>query len=276
MGFLVRVNEASDRWAVATRLLWQPLSWQERDALRVAEGLLASGVADGDLYFQYRHAESWALEEGIVKTGSFSIDAGVGVRAIVGDQQALAYTDVLEPEAVVSAAQTVRAIARGGSGGVVAVSPRRFVSDQAYYAADDPLASLSSEAKVDLLHRLEAKARALDGRLDQVIAHLVAVWEAVIVVRLDGTIACDIRPLVRLSLTVIAHEAGRREVGSAGIGGRYLLTRFDEAVLDQLARQAVHQAEVNLAARPAPAGVMPVVLGPGWPGVLKNKMEKKR
>ena len=271
MGFLVRVNEASDRWAVATRLLWQPLGWQERDALRVAEGLLASGVEDGDLYFQYRHAESWALEEGIVKTGSFSIDAGVGVRAIVGDQQALAYTDVLEPEAVVSAAQTVRAIARSGSGGVVAVAPRRFVSDQAYYAADDPLASLSSEAKVDLLHRLEAKARALDGRLDQVIAHLVAVWEAVIVVRLDGTIACDIRPLVRLSLTVIAHEAGRREVGSAGIGGRYLLTRFDEAVLDQLARQAVHQAEVNLAARPAPAGVMPVVLGPGWPGVLLHE-----
>lgn len=259
------------RWALAERHLWQPLGWGEQEALRAVGELAAHGVEAGDLYFQYRHAESWALEEGIVKAGSFSIDAGVGVRAVVGEQQALAYTDVLEPAAILEAARTVRAIGHSHQGGVVAVTPRRAVPPPPCYAATDPLATLSAEAKVGLLQRLEAKARALDPRLDQAMANLAAVWEAVIVVRLDGTIAYDIRPLVRLSLTVIAQEGGRREVGSAGIGGRYDLARFDEAVLDRLAEQAVRQAQVNLTARPAPAGVMPVVLGPGWPGVLLHE-----
>ncbi|GAB6050138.1 metalloprotease TldD [Hydrogenophilus islandicus] len=259
------------RWEEAYRHLWLPLGWGEAEVARIFAEMATHAIDDADLYFQYRHAESWSLEEGIVKAGSFSIDAGVGVRAIHGEKQALAYTDVLDPAAVFEAAKSVRVIAAAGQAGVYPVTLTRQPPPRALYSSEDPIGGLDATQKVALLQQLEAKARARDRRLDQVIAQLVAVWEAVIIARLDGTLAWDIRPLVRLSLTVIAHENGRREVGSAGIGGRYGLERFDDAVLDRLAEQAVHQSAVNLEARPAPAGVMPVVLGCGWPGVLLHE-----
>lgn len=264
-------NTNIERWNLAERHLWAPLGWDAHAVSRVLQEIASHAVDDADLYFQYRHAESWSLEEGIVKAGSFSIDAGVGARAIHGEKQALAYTDVLEPDAVRDAARTVRAIAAQGQAGVTAVPLARVAAVTPQYPAVDPVHTLAATDKVALLQRLEAKARALESKLDQVMAHLVAVWEAVIVARLDGTLAYDIRPLVRLSLTVIAHDNGRREVGSAGIGGRYGLERFDEAVLDRLAEQAVRQAQVNLEARPAPAGEMTVVLAAGWPGVLLHE-----
>ncbi|MCX7946034.1 MAG: metalloprotease TldD [Hydrogenophilus sp.] len=263
--------ERENLWLVARERLWQPWGWDEKQAERVLNRVVGGGVEEADLFFQYRQAESWFLEEGIVKSGSFSIDAGVGVRAIHGEKQALAYTDALEVEAVEQAATTVRAVAKIGGAGRSAVTPRLGRLPAPLYEGRDPSAGVGAEEKVALLQRLQEMAVRLEPRLDQVMAQLSSVWEAVIVVRSDGALAVDVRPLVRLSLTVIAVEGARREVGSAGMGGRYALERFDERALTYLAERAVRQAQVNLEARPAPAGVMSVVLGPGWPGVLLHE-----
>jgi TldD protein len=242
----------------------------ELGALEPVFGQIMSHHADyADLYFQYTRSEGWSLEEGQVKSGSFSIDQGVGVRVVAGEKTAFAYSDDISLPALESAARATRAIARQGAERRSAVA-RRGVGRK-LYAPNDPLASLPDAEKVALLERLEGFARAIDPRVKQVIAGLAGEYEVVLVARSDGLTAADVRPLVRLSLQVIAEDGGRREQGSAGGGGRFDYAYFTEEVLRDYARKAVHQALINLDARPAPAGTMTVVLGPGWPGILLHE-----
>ena len=222
-----------------------------------------------DLYFQYTRQEGWSLDEGIVKSGSFNIDEGVGVRAVAGEKTAFAYSDEISLDALLSAADITRAIGRTGGDGRVQAHSR--TTGHALFAPIDPIASLDSASKVALLNRLEQMARSMDPRVKQVMAGLAAEYDVMYVARRDGTHAADVRPLVRLSVTVIAEHQGRREPGSAGGGGRFDLAFFTDEVLHDYARKAVDQALVNLEARPAPAGQMTVVLGSGWPGVLLHE-----
>ncbi|MBI3903244.1 MAG: metalloprotease TldD [Nitrosomonadales bacterium] len=222
-----------------------------------------------DLYFQYSRAESWSLEEGMVKSGSFGIDQGVGVRAVSGDKTAFAYSDEISLPALESAAQATRAIAR--QGGTRHVPLLKARGNKSLYLPHDPIASLDASSKVALLERLERHARSLDPRVTQVMASLAGEYEVVLVARSDGLMNADIRPLVRLSLQVIVESDGRREQGAAGGGGRFSYDYFTDAVLRDYAEKAVHQAVINLDARPAPAGNMTVVLGAGWPGILLHE-----
>ena len=255
--------------ATADACLLAPFDLEGRK-LDTVYGALATRRLDyADLYFQYTRAEGWSLEEGIVKSGSFSIDQGVGVRAIAGEKTAFAYSDEISFNALQDAARATRAI--GSAGGsktkkiaVKGRAPRR-------YEPLDPLASLDSDRKIKLLEKLEQLCRALDPRITQVMAHLGGEYEVVLVSRSDGVLAADVRPLVRLSVQVIAEAGGRREMGFSGGGGRGDYSHFTDAVLQSYAKQAVSQAQVNLESRPAPAGTMTVVLGPGWPGILLHE-----
>ncbi|HRQ57370.1 MAG TPA: metalloprotease TldD [Azoarcus taiwanensis] len=264
------MTHQTDSLAIADRYLLDPNQLGHAEIERVFGTLLHHRLDYADLYFQYHRAEAWSLEEGIVKSGSFNIEQGVGVRAVSGDKTAFAYSDDISLPALTAAAEATRAIAdAGGSGKAAATSRRR--ADKALYRADDPLGSLDDAAKVALLERLEGFARAEDPRVTQVMAHVAGTWEVVLVARSDGRLAADVRPLVRVSLSVIMEENGRREQGSAGGGGRFDYAWFDDERLREYARAAVHQARVNLGAGPAPAATMTVVLGPGWPGILLHE-----
>ena len=263
-----------ERLAIAQALMLEPFGLSEASLARALATIREHKVDDADLYFQTTRHEGWSLEEGIVKSGSFSIDQGVGVRALAGERTAFAYSDDLSEASLMDAARTVRTIAAAGQqrrvkvGGGAAVKPAR---SRVLYAAHDPIASLDSTQKVALLERVERLARAKDPRVVQVMASVAAEYDVVLVARADGTRAADVRPLVRLSVTVIAEQAGRREVGSGGGGGRFGLDRFTDALIASYVDQAVNGALTNLDARPAPAGEMAVVLGPGWPGVLLHE-----
>jgi TldD protein len=253
----------------AQEILLAPYSLDDQRLQTVFGEIMTHRVDYADLYFQYSRSESWSLEEGIVKSGSFNIDQGVGVRAVSGEKTAFAYSDDISLTALQSAAQATRAIASAGQAGGVQVVKRG--SGRSLYKAQDPLVSLNDPDKVALLERLERYARSLDKRVTQVMAWLAGEYEVVLVARSDGLLAADVRPLVRLSVQVIVEQDGRREQGSSGGGGRFDYAYFTEDVLQDYARKAVHQAMVNLDARPAPAGPMTVVLGPGWPGVLLHE-----
>jgi TldD protein len=253
----------------AQQILLAPYSLDDKRLQTVFGEIMTHRVDYADLYFQYSRSESWSLEEGIVKSGSFNIDQGVGVRAVSGEKTAFAYSDDISLTALQSAAQATRAIARAGQTGGVQVVKRG--TGRNLYRAQDPLASLKDPEKVSLLERLERYARSLDNRVTQVMAWLAGEYEVVLVARSDGMLAADVRPLVRVSVQVIVEQDGRREQGSSGGGGRFDYAYFTDQILQDYARKAVHQAVVNLDARPAPAGPMTVVLGPGWPGVLLHE-----
>jgi TldD protein len=253
----------------ATDLLLAPASLEFSQLSSVLADIHGHRVDYADLYFQYSRVESWSLEEGIVKSGSFSIDRGVGVRAISGEKTAFAYSDDITLDALAQAAGATRAIARQGQTAVAALD--HVGNARALYAARDPVMALTDADKVSLLERLERLARARDPRVSQVIASLTGEYEAVLVARSDGLIAADVRPLVRLSLNVIVEDNGRREQGMAGGGGRLDYSYFSPAILEEYAALAVDQALLNLRAREAPAGTMTVVLGPGWPGILLHE-----
>lgn len=259
------------RLATAQELLLTPYGLTTAHLRRALGEILVPGVDDADLYFQYTRAEGWSLEEGIVKTGSFSIDQGVGVRAVSGEKTAFAYSDDLSWAALKDAAHSVRTIGAQGQSAQAKVGTRKVAKSRSLYPAHDPISTLDSTAKVALLERVERLAKAKDPRVVQVMAGLASEYDVVLVARADGTLAADVRPLVRLSVTVIAEQAGRREVGSSGGGGRFGLDHFDEALLTQYVDEAVQAALTNLDSRPAPAGPMTVVLGPGWPGVLLHE-----
>lgn len=257
--------------AVARDILLTPFGLDEDKLLKALGTMFTHKVDYADLYFQSTRSEGWSLEEGIVKTGSFSIDQGVGVRAVSGDKTAFSYSDEISERALLEAAAATRTIARAGTGRVKIAGGMQPQGGRSLYLPNDPLASLDATAKVQLLERVEKMARAKDPRVVQVMAGLAGEYDVVLVLRSDGVLAADIRPLVRVSLTVIAEQNGRRETGSAGGGGRYSYDYFTDAVLEQYASEAVSSALVNLEARPAPAGPMTIVLGPGWPGILLHE-----
>jgi TldD protein len=253
----------------ARQQLWAPAGIDENDVERLM-GRLANGAIDvGELYFQHHRAESWGLEDGIVKEGSFSLDRGVGVRAVSGERTGFAYAEDILLPALASATEAARSIARHGQ--EVSVNAWRPVRATARYPAADPIGSLSDSAKVALLQAVDAEARRQDPRVKEVNVGLRASHEAILVMASDGTLAADVRPLVRLDVSVIVEQHGRRERGSAGGGGRTDLGLFGGDLPLELAREAVRMALVNLEAADAPAGPMTVVLGPGWPGVLLHE-----
>ncbi|MBP6008781.1 MAG: metalloprotease TldD [Rhodoferax sp.] len=260
-----------ERLSVAKSLLLTPFGLDESHLIRALAEIKAHKVDEADLYFQYTRHEGWSLEEGIVKTGSFSIDQGVGVRAVSGEKTAFAYSDDISEASLMDAARTVRTISSVAQVRRTKVATKKIAASRSLYNGLDPIASLDSTAKVKLLERVEKLARAKDPRVAQVMAGLAGEYDVVMVARADGTLAADVRPLVRLSVTVIAEQGGRREMGSAGGGGRFGFAYFDEAQINQYVDEAVAAALTNLEARPAPAGEMTVVLGPGWPGILLHE-----
>ena len=268
---MIAVDATLARLQTASDLLLTPYGLDESTLLNALKVITAHRVDDADLYFQYTRSEGWSLEEGIVKSGSFGIDQGVGVRAIAGEKTAFAYSDDISEAALLDAARTVRTIAAAGQSRRVKVGGTNVAPSRSLYPSLDPIVSLDSAAKVALLEDVEKRARAKDPRIVQVMAGLGCEYDVVLIARADGTLAADVRPLIRLSLTVIAEQNGRREVGSSGGGGRYDLSYFTPEVTDQYVDQAVHAALVNLEARPAPAGEMTVVLGSGWPGILLHE-----
>ncbi len=237
--------------------------------------LLGPGVDFGDLYFQHSRRESWSVEDGIVKDGAHSIEQGVGVRAIAGEKTGFAYSDDIQPAALLAAAQSARAISRDGGScdaRALAHGQARAPATRPLYPALDPVDSLGNEAKVEVLKRLDRYLRAADPRVQQVIVSLSGGVDTVLIARSDGVLGADVRPLVRLNVQVIVEQDGRRESGYAGGGGRHGYQElFADGRPEAFAREALRQALVNLEAIPAPAGVMPVVLGPGWPGVLLHE-----
>ena len=263
--------QTDEFYTIADSCLLAPYDIDTVGLQQVFGQILTHKVDYADLYFQYNRSEGWALEEGIVKSGSFSIDQGVGVRAVSGDKTAFAYSDEISMPALDSAAQATRAIANQGGTNSAQVAKRNAVKESSLYLPQDPIASLKDADKVILLERLESYARALDKRVIQVMASLAGEYEVILVARSDGLLAADVRPLVRLSLQVIVEEDGRREQGMAGGGGRFDYAYFTDDMLRDYAEKAVHQAVVNLDAKSAPAGAMTVVLGSGWPGILLHE-----
>jgi len=260
-----------ERLATARALLLEPFGLDESHLTRALAEIRAHRVDDADLYFQYTRSEGWSLEERIVKTGSFSIDQGVGVRAVSGEKTAFAYSDDISEASLLDAARAVRSISSAGRAGRAKVAPRKVARSRALYPVLDPITTLGSTEKVQLLERAERAARARDPRVAQVMAGLASEYDVVLIARADGTLAADVRPLVRLSISVIAEHKGRREIGSAGGGGRFGLAWFSDEQITQYVNEAVDAALVNLESRPAPAGEMTVVLGHGWPGVLLHE-----
>jgi TldD protein len=259
-----------DSLQLARTAILDPSGLDERRLDKVFGLLMGHAVDAADLYFQLSREESWALEDGIVKEGSASIEEGVGVRAMAGEKTGFAYSDEIVLPALEEASRAARAIAVQSPGRQVAAWNR--TSGHQLYLPVDPLVTLEDEAKVAWLVRVDRETRAMDTRVVQVMASVHAVHEIVLVASSDGRMAADVRPLVRFNVSVIVEQDGRREQGYSGAGGRYTLAELVEGDRPiQLAREAVRQALVNLEAVPAPAGTMPVVLGPGWPGILLHE-----
>lgn len=256
---------------IARHILLEPAGLSEQALQKVLGNVLGNAVDHADLYFQNARQESWVLEDGIIKEGNYNIDYGVGVRAMSGEKTGFAYSDDIILPALEEAARAAKTIAGTGGDTRIQAWHKTPVAHQ-LYGIDDPLKSMQDAEKIALLRQLDLEARKLDPRVQQVVVSLAAVHEIILIVASDGTFAADIRPLVRLNISVIAAEKGRREQGSQGGGGRFNYTEFLKSDLGLgYAKEAVRQALVNLEAGPAPAGMMPVVLGPGWPGVLLHE-----
>ena len=270
-----QVEPTEQRIAIAKKLLLTPFGLTEAHLAKALNEIKAHKVDDADLYFQYTRSEGWSLEEGIVKTGSFSIDQGVGVRAVSGEKTAFAYSDDISMASLLDAARTVRSITAAAGNKYAKVATKKVALSRSLYTGVDPISTLDSTAKVKLLEKVEKLARAKDPRIKQVMAGLASEYDVVLVARANGVLAADVRPLVRLSVTVIAEQTVkgqvRRETGSGGGGGRLGMAYFDDALIEDYVSSAVNAALTNLESRPAPAGVMTVVLGAGWPGILLHE-----
>ncbi len=256
---------------LARNALLVPTGLTDQDLNKVLAQLLSSDTTLADLYFQSARYESWGLEDGIVKSGSYRIEQGVGVRAVCGEQSGFAYSDEMTLEALLDSAKAARAISRSGQSGTVKTlssqAPSRYL-----YVQDDPLVSLAEEDKIALLRHIDSRARAASPYVKQVMANLVAVHETILIIDEQGRMTADIRPLVRCNVSVIVERDGQTESASSGGGGRFDLRYFlNDYRADGYVDEAVRQALVNLDAKPAPAGNMTVVLGPGWPGVLLHE-----
>ena len=257
---------------IARKTLLEPVEVGDQQLDHLLGKMAGKHIDHADIYFQYSRSESWSLEEGIVKSGSYSIDKGVGLRAVSGEKTGFAFSDDLSLDSLTNAAVSARGIAHGmgsSGGGLVSRSDQKA---PALYDEVNPLDSLSEADKIELLGQVEREARAQDPRVKEVIVNLTGEHDVVMVVRQDGTICADVRPLIRLNVMVVAEQNGRRERGSFGGGSResydYLVR---EGCALGYAREAVRQAIVNLESVDGPAGTMTVVLGPGWPGILLHE-----
>jgi TldD protein len=264
------VPAPADGITAARELILRPAGL---DLARIDSALgsaLGTGIDSADLYFQFSRDESWSLEDGIVKEGSASIEQGVGVRALAGEKTGFAYSDEIVLPAIEEAARAARAIAASGGDGRLPVLSA--VRGRDLYRPIDPTVSMADDDKVAWLERVDRETRRIDPRIVQVMASISASYDVILVASSDGRLAADVRPLVRMNVSVVAEKDGRREVGYSGMGGRCSLAELvaGERPL-ALGREAARQALVNLEAVPAPAGPMTVVLGPGWPGVLLHE-----
>lgn len=256
---------------LAKQAILVPTGLQEKDIHRVLDQLISGAVDDGDIYIQSSHYESWVLEDGIVKEANHNIEQGAGVRALSGEKTGLAYSDKIELAELLTAAKNVRAIARQGQNAKVAMTPKTGVIKQ-LYAPLNPLRSLSDQEKVDFLRKIDVETRKIDPRIEQVIISLVGVQEHILIANQGSSLLGDVRPLVRMNVSVIVADKGQREQGSMGGGARSDYNYFfDQDRALGYAQEAVRQALVNLEAIPAPAGSMTVVLGSGWPGILLHE-----
>ena len=254
----------------AEQQLLEPGGLDRAGLERALSKLMGPAVDSGDLYFQSTAHESWVLEDGLVRNGTHSVEQGVGVRAISGEKTGFAYADEIVMPSLLRASGAARAIAQQGARGSVQAWRRQ--QPAALYGAADPIQSMPAADKVDLLRQVDAYARSRDPRVQQVVVTLAATHETVLVAATDGTLAADVRPLVRLNVSVIAEQGSRREQGSDGGGGRFGYAELlGNGAWRHMADEAVRQALLNLDAVAAPAGTMPVVLGPGWPGVLLHE-----
>jgi TldD protein len=255
---------------IARGAILEPAGLDEGHIQRLLDGIMGRAVDAADIYFQYSRHESWTVEDGIVKDGSHGVDQGAGIRAMSGEKTGFAYSDEILLPALTQASEAARSIARQGQQG--SVQAWRRGAAERLYEPIDPLDTLRDDDKVALLERLDKAVRQLDPRISQVVISLAGVHDVMIVAAADGTLSADIRPLVRMNVSVIVEDNGRREQGFAGGGGRFGYEWFQEEdrCLD-FGREAVRQALVNLDADEAPAGTMTVVLGPGWPGVLLHE-----
>ncbi|WP_321893074.1 metalloprotease TldD [Paraburkholderia tropica] len=259
-----------DHIGIARASLLEPHGLDDGDLLKTLADISQARADYADIYFELTHAEGWSLEDGIVRTGSFAIDQGVGVRAISGERTAFAHSGEISASALRRAARATREIAHTGTlPAPVDVSKGfRAVHGHSLYLPDDPLCAISATEKTELLRKVEELARARDSRVTQVMAQLNGEYKTVLIARADGQIAGDVRPLVNLSVTVMVEEGGQRVIGTSGGGGRFGYEELDLMFIEKHVDVAVRRAVVNLDARPAPAGTMSVVLGAGWPGVM--------
>lgn len=252
----------------AQQTLWTPGALAQGELVAVLESMLGRGADFADLYFEKTVSESWSLEDSIVKDGSFSVGGGVGVRALCGEKTGFSYSDQADLQSIQQAALAAGSIA-SGSGGVI--KPLKTPILQALYSSHNPLDSLDRTQKVTLLQKADALARQLDPHVVDVSVSLTGAWKTILVLATDGTLAADVRPLVRFSVSVVLDKNGRKERGNGGGGGRGGYQQFDDEAVAQYVNDAIKMAQVNLDAIDAPAGTMPVVVGSGWPGVLLHE-----
>lgn len=256
--------------AIARNTLLRPAAISEQQLENILAKAMGTGIDMADIFLQYSHGESWALEDGIVKGSNFSINRGVGIRAISGEKTGFAYSNDIILSALEKAAKTARNIASSGAQKRVQVF--KSIPGHQLYSAQDPLITLTEHDKVALLQRIDKYVREQDPRIKQVMVSLAGVYNVILVLSSDGNFNADVRPLVRLNVTVVAEEKGRYERATYSGGGRtdYGFFLQDETALNY-ANEAARIALLNLHAVSAPAGTMPVVLGPGWPGVLLHE-----
>ena len=260
----------SDALDIARRQLLAPGELGETELERALGQLTRRGIDHGEIYLESVRSESWVLEDGHVKNGHFNCNRGMGVRAISKDKTGFAYSDEILPPALIRAADAARAIATAGGNNRLPAWQRQH--PPSLYRPEDPLPSIATDEKLALLQRLDAEARAMDSRVRQVILGLSGSYVTLFIADSSGKRVADVRPLVRLNVSVIVEHQGRREQGSAGGGGRFDYRYFlDDGPASRFASEAVQMALINLEAAPAPAGAMPVVLGPGWPGILLHE-----
>ncbi len=231
-----------------------------------------------DIFFQYSRSESWSLDEGIVKSGTFSIDQGFGIRAVSGDKTAFSFSDSISKLSLFEAAKTTRSISKNSNFDNEGFKTNQIKNDinlnndiNSLYSNVDPVLSLSSAEKVELLQNIEILAKKKDPRICQVMASIAGTYDVVLIVKSDGSLVADVRPLVRLSITSVAEQKGRREFGVSGGGGRFSLSDLGKVEIENFVEESTRQALTNLESKPAPAGIMSVVLGPGWPGILLHE-----
>ena len=254
---------------LSNKFILNPSDISFSDLDRIMQKITRNNVDYADFYFQYSKNEFWSIEDGAVKNGSYSIDQGVGIRSVSGEKSAFTYSDDININALDEACKIVNSIKnQGQSKSVPLKSPKKR---KLLYSTSNPLESLDNSSKIKILEKIEREAKSLDPRIKKVSASLAAQYEIILIKNFHGQLIEDVRPLVRLSISVIAESDGKREQGSAGGGGRYNLDYFTNEMLNKYASEAVNQAVINLNSIAAPAGPMTVVLGSGWPGILLHE-----